>query len=158
MDKKTLQTPSPLGFNDSIHHEGNISKMTDFDVLSLLESRKRKSRSHGIRKKGDDKRKRCASMKLNTCLNDLAVKLREHGRHSMLSYLSFLPFAVYVPWTQKLTDFTIMKCALLHNMLYIPFVHLTIPNLIMLDILLKFLSLIKELTLLIYQAYSRINQ
>ena len=64
--KKTLQTPSPLGFNDSIHHEGNISKMTDFDVLSLLESRKRKSRSHGIRKKGDDKRKRCASMKLNT--------------------------------------------------------------------------------------------
>ena len=30
-------------------------------------------------------------MKLNTSLNDLAAKLRIHGRHSMLSYLSSLP-------------------------------------------------------------------
>ena len=86
---KLLQTPFPLGFNDNIYHEGNISKMPDFDVLTLSESRNRKSRSHGIRKKGNDKRKRCAIMKLNTSLNDLAVKLRIHGRHSMLSYLSF---------------------------------------------------------------------
>ena len=68
--------------------------MPDCDVLTLLESRKRKSRSHGIRKRGNDKRKRCAAMKLNTSLNDLAAKLREHGRHSMLSYLSSLPIAV----------------------------------------------------------------
>ena len=33
-------------------------------------------------------------MKLNTSLNDLAAKLREHGRHSMLPYLSSLPIAV----------------------------------------------------------------
>ena len=33
-------------------------------------------------------------MKLNTSLNDLAVKLRIHGRHLMLSYLSSLPIAV----------------------------------------------------------------
>ena len=33
-------------------------------------------------------------MKLNTSLNDLAVKLRVRGRHSMLSYLSSLPIAV----------------------------------------------------------------
>ena len=46
---KLLQTPFPLGFNDNIYHEGNISKMPDFDVFSLLEIRKRKSRSHGIR-------------------------------------------------------------------------------------------------------------
>ena len=65
--------------------------MPDFDVLTLSESRKRKSRSHGIRKKGNDKRKRCAALKLNISLNDLAVKLRIHGRHPMLSYLSFLP-------------------------------------------------------------------
>ena len=91
---KLLQTPFPLGFNDNIYHEGNISKMPDFDVLTLSESRKRKSRSHGIRKKGNDKRKRCATMKLNTSLNDLAVKLRIHGRHPMLSYLSSLPIAV----------------------------------------------------------------
>ena len=90
---KLLQTPFPLGFNDNIYHEGNISKMPDFDVLTLSESRKRKSRSHGIRKKGNDKRKRCAALKLNISLNDLAVKLRIHGRHPMLSYLSSLPIA-----------------------------------------------------------------
>ena len=33
-------------------------------------------------------------MKLNTSLNDLAIKLRIHGRHPMLSYLSSLPIAV----------------------------------------------------------------
>ena len=54
---KLLQTPFPLGFNDNIYHEGNMSKMLDFDVFSLLEIRKRKSRSHGIRKKGNGKRK-----------------------------------------------------------------------------------------------------
>ena len=89
-----MQTPSPLGFNDTIYHEGNISKMPSFDVLTLSESRKRKSRSHGIRKKGNVKRKRCAAVKLNTSLNDLAVKLRIHGRHPMLSYLSSLHIAV----------------------------------------------------------------
>ena len=68
--------------------------MPDFDVLTFLECRKRKSRSHGIRKKGNDKQKWCASKKLNTSLNDLAVKLREHGRHSMLSYLRSLPITV----------------------------------------------------------------
>ena len=32
---KLLQTPFPLGLNDNIYHEGNISKMPDFDVLTL---------------------------------------------------------------------------------------------------------------------------
>ena len=30
---KLLQTPYPLGFNDNIYHEGNLSKMPDFDVF-----------------------------------------------------------------------------------------------------------------------------
>ena len=30
---KRLQTPFPLGFNDNIYHEGNISKMPDFDAF-----------------------------------------------------------------------------------------------------------------------------
>ena len=55
----------PLGFNDNIYHEGNISKMPDFDVFSLLEIRKRKSRSHGIRKKGK-KKARCKEIKYFT--------------------------------------------------------------------------------------------
>ena len=45
-----LQTPYPLEFNDNIYHEGNLSKMPDFDVFSLLEFRKRTARSHGIKK------------------------------------------------------------------------------------------------------------
>ena len=53
-----------------------------------------KARSHGIRKKDNAKRKRCAAMKLNTSLNDLAVKIRIHGRYHMLSCLSSLPIAV----------------------------------------------------------------
>ena len=44
-------------------------------------------------KTGNDKRKRCAALKLNISLNDLAVKLRIHGRHPMFSYLSSLPIA-----------------------------------------------------------------
>ena len=88
---KLLQTPFPLGFNDNIYHEGNISKMPDFDVFSLLEIRKRKSRSHGIRKKA---RKKRAVKRSNTSLKDLSKVLEDHGRHSMLSFLSSLPISV----------------------------------------------------------------
>ena len=45
-------------------------------------------------KKGNHKRKRCAAQKSNNSLNDLSTKLKEHGRHAMLSFLSFLPFPV----------------------------------------------------------------
>ena len=63
---KLLQTPFPLGFNDNIYHEGNISKMPDFDMFSLLEIRKCKSRSHGIRTKGNSKQKQRAVKRSNT--------------------------------------------------------------------------------------------
>ena len=128
--------------------------MPDFDVLTLSESRKRKSRFHGIRKKGNDKRKRCAAMKLNTSLNVLAVKLRIHSRHHMLSYLSSLPIAVlhsldteanrFYDRNHQMYDAPLLtRCYTQHALR--PF----IPNLIILDVLLKFLSFIKELTLLI---------
>ena len=95
MDRvKRIWTPFPLGFNDNIYHEGNISKMPDFDVFSLLEIRKRKSRSHGIRKKGNGKRKKRAVKRSNTSLKDLSKVLEDHGRHSMLSFLSSLPISV----------------------------------------------------------------
>ena len=61
---KLLQSASPLGFNDNIYQEGNISKMPDFDVFSLLEIRKRKRRSHGKRQKGNDKRKKMCCTKI----------------------------------------------------------------------------------------------
>ena len=80
--------------NKLIYQEGNISKMPDFDVFSLLEIRKRKRRSHGKRQIGNDKRKRWAAQKSGTSLNNLSSKLREHGRHAMLSFLSSLPIPV----------------------------------------------------------------
>ena len=55
---KLLQSASPLGLNDNIYQEGNISKVPDFDVFSLSEIRKRKRRSHGKRQTRNDKRKR----------------------------------------------------------------------------------------------------
>ena len=91
---KLLQTPYPLGFNDNIYHEGNLSKMPDFDVFSLLEIRKRSSRSHGIKKNGNCKRKSRVQKLANCPLRDLATKLDVHGRHCMLSYLSSLPISV----------------------------------------------------------------
>ena len=38
--KKKKKKPFPLEFNDNIYHEGNISKMADFNVFSLLEFQK----------------------------------------------------------------------------------------------------------------------
>ena len=59
--------------------------MPDFDVCSLLECRKRKPRSHGIRKTGNYKRKNRANKRTNTTLKRFFKILRDNGRHSMLS-------------------------------------------------------------------------
>ena len=112
---KLLQSASPLGFNDNIYQEGNISLMPDFDVFSLLEIRKRKRRSHGKRQKGNDKRKRCAAQKLGTSLNNLSSKLREHGQHAMLSLVLFTSMS-YAFLILRLIGFMIgiTKCMRLH--------------------------------------------
>ena len=68
--------------------------MLDFEVFSLLEIRKRKSRSHGIRKKGNGERKKRALKRSNTSLKDLSKVLEDHCRHCMLSFLSSLPISV----------------------------------------------------------------
>ena len=70
--------------------------MPDFDVFSLLEIRKRKSRSHSIRKKGNVKRKKRTVKRSNISLKDLSKVLEDHGRHSMLSFLSSLPISVCI--------------------------------------------------------------
>ena len=71
-----LQTPHPLGFNDNIYHEGNISRLPDFDVFSLLDIRKRNNRSHGKRKNKQD-----------LTLSELSIILKQSGRHMALSRL-----------------------------------------------------------------------
>jgi hypothetical protein len=81
-----LQTPYPLGLNDNIYQEGNISKNPDFDIFDLLEIRKRKSRSHGIRTNGNIKRK----SRVHCSIHDLQNILKHSGRHAMLSRLASL--------------------------------------------------------------------
>ena len=78
---KSLQTPFPLGFNDNIYHQGNISKMSDFDVFSLLDMRRRNRRSLGKCKNGNLKRKH--KNKTFWTLTNL-WKILKSGRHQML--------------------------------------------------------------------------
>ena len=62
--------------------------------FSVLECKKRKSRSHGKRKNGNIKRKICTEKRLNTSLKDLSLALTNHGRHGLFSFLSSLPISV----------------------------------------------------------------
>ena len=87
---KLLQTPFPLGFNDNIYHQGNISKMPDLDVFSLLDIRRHNRRSRGKRKNGNLKHKH--KNKTFWTLTDL-WKILKSGRHQMLSKLSSLSIA-----------------------------------------------------------------
>ena len=83
---KRLQTPFPLGLNDNIYQQGNISKDPSIDIFDICSIRKRKSRSHGVRKNHNIIRK---SRQLIS-LSDLNSILRRSGRHTMLSVLTSL--------------------------------------------------------------------
>ena len=78
----------------NIYQEGNISKIPDFIVFSILEILKRKHRDHGLRTNGNIKRKNTAVKKSNTSPKVLSEILKYHGRHSLLSFLSSLPVSV----------------------------------------------------------------
>ena len=80
---KVLQTPHPLGFNDNIYHEGNISRLPDFDVFSLLDIRKRNNQSHGKRKNGNFNRKN----KHGLTLPELSIIFKHSGQHLALTRL-----------------------------------------------------------------------
>ena len=88
-----MQIPFPLGFNDNIYHEGNISKMPDVGDFSVLECKSRKSRSHGKRKNGNIMRKIYTEKSLNISLKDLSLALTNHGRHGLFAFLSSLPIS-----------------------------------------------------------------
>ena len=71
-----------------------FSKMPDFDGFSLLEFQQRKPGSHGIRQSGNYKHKNHTNKRANTTLKCLSKVLKDHGRHSMLSFLSSMPISV----------------------------------------------------------------
>ena len=65
---KRLQTPYPLGLNDQIYQQGNISSVrSNINVFSLKPDVRRKRRSHGVRRNGLSRRKQ----RLNRSLDDL---------------------------------------------------------------------------------------
>ena len=54
---KRLQTPFPLGLNDQIYQQGNISSVrSNINVFSLKPDVRRKRRSHGVRRNGLSRR------------------------------------------------------------------------------------------------------
>ena len=62
--------------------------MPDFDgFFSVLEHENRKNRSHGKRKFGNIRRKRCTEKCLNTSLKDISIALNNHSRHGLFSFL-----------------------------------------------------------------------
>jgi hypothetical protein len=83
---KNLQTLFPLGLNDNIFQHGNISKDPNIDIFSILNIRKRKSLSHGIRKNGNIK---CKS-KITLFVTELNNIFKNCGKHAMLSRLTSL--------------------------------------------------------------------
>ena len=86
---KNLQTPHPLGLNDNIFQKGNISREPSIDIFTIFSIRKRKSRSHGVRKNGNLKRK--LRRKIN--LLELHNLYSNAGIHTMLSRLCSLPIS-----------------------------------------------------------------
>ena len=111
---KLLQTPFPLGFNDNIYHQGNISKMPDSDVFSLLDIRRHNRRSRGKRKNGNLKRKH--KNKTFWTLTDL-WKILKSGRHQMLSNFSSLSIASLRKLDEEANKFYDRKHDLYHTAL-----------------------------------------
>ena len=91
---KRLQTPFPLGFNDQIYQQGNISSVrSNINVFSLKPDVRRKRRSHGLRRNGLSRRK----PRLNRSLDDLLRIANINGRHELLHALSSFPVSRLKP-------------------------------------------------------------
>ena len=82
-----LQTAYPLGLNDHIYGQGNISSAsTNINVFSIRPTAKR-NRSHGKRRY----RKLRKLSRIHRTLDDLLIIGRNGGRHELLHALSSIP-------------------------------------------------------------------
>ena len=85
---KKLQTPYPLGLNDQIYKQGNISShKTNIDVFDLKPNVLRKRRTHGVRRNGNCRRR----ARIHRSLEDLLRIAKNNGRHELLHALSTIP-------------------------------------------------------------------
>lgn len=85
---KRLQTAYPLGLNDKILGQGNISK-THIDVINIVDKRLRNNRSHGKRKNRNQRIKH----RINYTLADLLSIIKNNGRHQVLCKLGQIPIS-----------------------------------------------------------------
>ena len=91
---KRLQTPFPLGPNDQIYQQGNISSVrSNINVFSLKPDICRKRRSHGLRRNGLSGRKQ----RLNRSLDDLLRIANNNGRHELLHAFPSIPVSRLKP-------------------------------------------------------------
>ena len=97
---KRLQTPYPLGLNDQIYQQGNLSSIrSNINIFSLKPEVRRKRRSHGVRRNGLSRRKKTETEYLlrpwmTFCgLQKITV--------DMSLYMPFLLFR-YLDWSKSL--------------------------------------------------------
>ena len=83
-----MQSPFPLGFNDYIYLEGNISRMPVY----LLECKKNVKVDLMVIEK-------MATLSTKFVLKThkyFSIAFNNHGRHGLLSFLNSLPISFYV--------------------------------------------------------------
>ena len=125
-----------------------------------LKCKKRKSRSHCKHKNGNIKHTICTEKRLNTSLKDLCLTLTNHGWHGLFSSLSILPISVLSNLELEANKLynranKLYKAALLTRCYVQHFLSSILRSTIN-EILSKFHSLTKVLSLLIYIVSSRI--
>ena len=85
---KKLQTVYPLGLNDNVMGVGNVSRLTNFDIMEISSKKSRNNRSHG-RRINRNKRK---FHRVFVSLSDLLNIFKNNGRHKLnLCKLSTVP-------------------------------------------------------------------
>ena len=84
---KKLQTVYPLGLNDNVMGVGNVSRLTNFNIMEISSKKSRNNRSHG-RRINRNKRK---FHRVFVTLSDLLNIFKNNGRHKLLCKLSTIP-------------------------------------------------------------------
>ena len=84
---KQLQTVYPLGLNDNVMGVGNVSKLTNINIMEISSKKSRNNRPHG-RRINRNKRK---FHRVFVSLSDLLNIFKNNGRHKLLCKLSTIP-------------------------------------------------------------------
>ena len=89
-----MQSPFPLGLNDNIYHEGNISKIPNFDIFLFWNAKHVKvglmlsEKSHYLAQHLYRKTHKCFVLRISIALNNHGLCM------AYFLFLSFLPFSV----------------------------------------------------------------